>query len=483
MPFNISDPPSRDADFVQWFAESYSPTCPCDDCDRFRLTLELEFGEEFDASTHNINPVNTTTGTHEPCAVCGSSGGTHELSNGGYSCNRCWGVARIAYCGGCDTYYHVPEDADRAWQRGVRSGDNAPCETCVESGAVRSIVCESCDNLWARDDRDISVDGDPDICDECIARHYRGCSGCGVYYRRYVLMRSGSDQVCGECRDEGYERCLPCGGWRRLNTPLYDNSTCGCPSSGIWSYTYQPDTLKFRGKGNLYLGVELEVEARGDTLPSEGARQVAVDRIFYCKSDSSITEGFEVVTHPFTLEWALENAERFTDMLEYLRSHGFESDQTETCGMHVHMSGDAFDDDRLRNFIKLIYDNPSFTLLISERISLSNFERWAGIDREKEDYDDLDSMLLAKTGGADPGERHVAVYVAEHRDTIEVRVFGGTLQWRTFLKNLEFCVAAFEYSGAHKHNNISQDGFVAFVDKHAKRFPSLREFLVKKHIL
>ena len=54
---------------------------------------------------------------------------------------------------------------------------------------------------------------------------------------------------------------------------------------------------------NLHMGIELEVEndqeLAGDYLLSLGSSQ----EDFYLKSDGSIEDGFEIVSHPFTMEY------------------------------------------------------------------------------------------------------------------------------------------------------------------------------------
>jgi hypothetical protein len=62
----------------------------------------------------------------------------------------------------------------------------------------------------------------------------------------------------------------------------------------------------------------------------------------YLKGDGSLNDGFEIVTHPMTHDWAME---KFPwEMIEKLRRSGYRSWDTDTCGLHVHASRTSFVD-------------------------------------------------------------------------------------------------------------------------------------------
>ena len=82
------------------------------------------------------------------------------------------------------------------------------------------------------------------------------------------------------------------------------------PQVNILDYTIKPSPLfkvdlkkeKIK-RENLYFGVELEVENMENTISNNDMAERIIDYGVYCKSDSSISNGFEVVTHPFTWDW------------------------------------------------------------------------------------------------------------------------------------------------------------------------------------
>ena len=61
----------------------------------------------------------------------------------------------------------------------------------------------------------------------------------------------------------------------------------------------------------------------------------------YIKTDGSLDEGLELVTHPMTLEYHL-NEMPWAEVLRKAQSMGYLSHAAGTCGLHVHISRLAF---------------------------------------------------------------------------------------------------------------------------------------------
>ncbi len=61
----------------------------------------------------------------------------------------------------------------------------------------------------------------------------------------------------------------------------------------------------------------------------------------YCKHDGSLDDGFEIVTHPMTLEYH-RNSMPWDCMLNELRDMGYLSHKANTCGLHIHVNRSAF---------------------------------------------------------------------------------------------------------------------------------------------
>ena len=75
----------------------------------------------------------------------------------------------------------------------------------------------------------------------------------------------------------------------------------------INDYSYKPEPI-FYGENNRYYGIELEVDKGGKY--GDYAKMILDvanihDEHIYIKSDSSLDDGFEIVSHPMTLEYHL----------------------------------------------------------------------------------------------------------------------------------------------------------------------------------
>lgn len=216
----------------------------------------------------------------------------------------------------------------------------------------------------------------------------------------------------------------------------------------IHDYGYRPDPLFERGDRHgrfqipgrratapMYLGVEIEVEATRGAELDEGAETVPADR-YYCKHDGSLSNGFEIVSHPATWEWWRTADLDFTDSL---REQGFRSYNTDTCGMHVHVSRKVLSQLDVYKLLKFCKNAPGFLLKVSRR-KKANLQRWAAIGREGPEV----LVLKAKGDLESPACRYEALNVTG-RNTVEFRLFRGTLDKVAIKRNLAFVQALILY--------------------------------------
>ena len=185
----------------------------------------------------------------------------------------------------------------------------------------------------------------------------------------------------------------------------------------------------------MYLGVEIEVEATRGAELDEGAETATSER-FYCKHDGSLSNGFEIVSHPATWEWWRTADLDFTDEL---REQGFRSYNTETCGMHVHVSRNVLSQLDIYKLLKFCKNAPGFLLKVSRR-KKANLQRWAAIGREGPDV----LVLKAKGDHNSPACRYEALNVTGG-STVEFRLFRGTLDKHAIRRNLAFVQALILY--------------------------------------
>lgn len=365
------------------------------------------------------------------------------------SCNDCSGT--IALSDARNRYSHDWRVPYNEFINIIRVDGDARCEPCSdiyrqERGITDFFWCESCDSLW-HDDYGIHYNGDT-YCEGCHESNAYTCEDCGDD------CWSGDDHYC-QNDDDDYQE----------NSPIHN-------------YSYRPSPAFF-GKGKYYLGFELEVEARNSGR-HEGA-EMAQDLFgahVYLKDDGSLDDGFEIVTHPHTLT---EYQTNFNwGGLSKLKSQGLRSWNTRTCGLHVHVSRSAFAVDGVRlsyeqrilrrqahelRFMKLIYDNERQVCRIAGRSS-----------NHYATFGDKGKLVSKVKHGIQENGRYSAINT-ENDDTLEVRVFKGSLRPERVLSALEFVTASVEYTRDlpinGKNNALTWLRFTGYVAQHAETYPNL----------
>ena len=125
--------------------------------------------------------------------------------------------------------------------------------------------------------------------------------------------------------------------WRRtvLSKLLRKRKSYLC----IHDYSYKPDPI-FRGTGKRYFGIELEVDEGGkceeNAFKLLNLANMNCENI-YIKTDGFLDDGFEIVTHPMTLEYHLNNMP-WKELVKKALNLGYRSHNTLTSGLHIHIN-------------------------------------------------------------------------------------------------------------------------------------------------
>lgn len=291
------------------------------------------------------------------------------------------------------------------------------------------------------------------LCSSCLDNLTTICNCCGERIWRSDDEGDGSISLCSGCREYNYVTCEGCGCLIPNDEANYDDDYPYCnecyrklQECAIKSYNYKPEPI-FYGSGNLFYGVELEIDKGGERSDyAEAILNTANmhNEHLYAKHDGSINDGFELVSHPMTLDYHT-NHMNWQDVMKMASDLGYRSHQTQTCGLHIHVSRSAFGKDyttqedaisRIVHFVEMHWNE----LLKFSRRTEENINRWAsryGIS------------TTAKDTYKNAKEKHCGRYVAvnlENYATIEFRLFRGTLRYKTFLATLqlvdEICLLA-----------------------------------------
>ena len=361
-------------------------------------------------------------------------------------------------CNDCDTLYAITRYRDYRAQLPIHNNEFVDFEQI--EGEDR---CTNCANA---------------IYEQGGGRDYwRSCDACDDinFFDNMVSFERGV--YCEYCYDNNVYTCDECG------IQYWDGNGHECEEdeSIIHSYSYRPSPYFF-GKGQYYLGFELEVEARNSSR-YEGASMVQdiLGSRAYMKDDGSLSDGFEIVTHPHTL--SDYQTEFNWEFIPKLKREGFRSWNTDTCGLHVHVSRTAFgtgetpwgraDRDQLilkrqaheLRFMKLIYDNQRQV----ERIAGRSGNQYAT-------FQDKGKLVPKVKYGNQSSGRYSAINT-ENDATLEVRVFKGSLRKERVMSALEFVAASVEYTRDLKvtANNqaLSWLRFTAYVSQNMETYPNL----------
>jgi hypothetical protein len=243
----------------------------------------------------------------------------------------------------------------------------------------------------------------------------------------------------------------------------------------IKHYSYRPDKFNHFGgdpRKDLLLGIELEVErtfredgnefSRHEWSPldedpvltkierenDEHAGEVlkilnASQEHVYIKKSFLVDDGFKIVSHPATLDYHLSSIE-WNCAFEYLVENGYYSAMSLVCGLYIHIN---------KNYLG---DTPE-EMILTERRLLYFFERhWdklvAMSRREKEEIYEYcarrghtDIIKAIKDAADENGELRSYAISFNKKHSVEVRLFKGTLTYRTFVATLTLVAMIAEY--------------------------------------
>ena len=294
--------------------------------------------------------------------------------------------------------------------------------------------------------------GNRDLCHSCYSTVVHYCDECRESFDRatYPLQTVSdptgwqtSQDLCEPCHDEVAVHCDDC-----CEYHFIDNGPCNQSMHGLEDYSYKPEPI-FHGddRKHRHFGVEIEMESE------HGRGQEALDNFrdtfrhaeFYYKGDGSLysEDAIEMVSHPRTLDSWHEILPRLRDSMQYARDVGMRSWNTSTCGIHIHIDSRAFGDSsaHLYRFAQFIYRNEAAMSRLAGRgdVDYSHcFDHW-----DRKAY--LADNVKRHKRGRSAGDRYMWINL-QNRNTVEIRMFRGSLKPERLLANIEFLHALIEYT-------------------------------------
>lgn len=375
------------------------------------------------------------------CHACGKSfpmAQLHDHRNNMF-CEDCLENMGLGRCNDCREWV---EESNAHFT----SDDEIICDTCYENSYF---TCERCSNVHHNDDL-IYTAYDYSICSGCYDRHYFTCESCGeVYHSNDCYTDDDTEQrYCESCYDNLGRTCDSCG--RRCPrdemTHLRNvGDVCSRCSSGmpIHHYGFKPDPIFFPPKKivqetenyypchptQVYMGIELEIHCQNimDSLNVFNDRDK--ERL-YCKEDGSVRHGFEIVSHPMTLEGHREFD--WVDFCQRMYDSGAKGN-LDNHGIHIHISKTYMSE------------------VIKRRISwfmCHHFDEVAELTRRESVYcqgADADEIIerIKKKHRVEGSRSEILYWGPEH--TVEFRLPLSSLRGETVMATFELCDAVVNF--------------------------------------
>ena len=350
------------------------------------------------------------------------------------------------------------------------------CPDCVEAYAT---TCDRCGELIdARYQYPVTVvnswnsQHEETWCWDCATSHAVQCDECGEWYAdsrgveisTYGTWSGDEITLCENCRDN-YYICDDCGQLIHPDDATYcESDDCTyCPDcyerhdgEDLHAYHHTGGELFWTADGEavpvwrlsddlgsrLYMGIELETDDNDDAVSLARDITSAYDSDYVeCKHDGSLYHnGVEIVSQPMEAGYHLTSG-MWEDIAQIVRAHGGSSHEAGTCGLHIHLSRRALNGDgavyRLdRMFHRFAAQMINFSRRTSGQMT------WCEID------DDTDLNFITDAGKRrdtwKSKKRWSGRYVAindTNANTVEIRLWRGTLNMETFRATVEFTYA------------------------------------------
>lgn len=370
------------------------------------------------------------------------------------------------------------EDEFNIESEGGHTNSGAACSSCIQ-------FCERCEEAGVESDSWYEVDNS-NWCENCWENDAFTCERCE---NSFNANRTDSTYIynigtwCNYCADEDASYCDNCDEYYITERGCISDN-CSSPS-GVRSYTYKPNpTFHGQEPNDLYMGFELEMSFGEDsehmdnmTLGANASNDLQKDKVLYLKNDGSIEGyGFELVTHPHTLE-VYETSHKLWNYIELLRkSYDARSWDTSTCGLHVHVSRAAFKSGaHTHRFLTLIYKNPKEMMKLAGRRN-NRYAQFGDVYKPDE-WGVPRFDLTQKIHTPYHTERYAAVNTINDA-TLELRFFKGTMAKSGIMSALELTHAATEYTRDLSVSDVRMgaltwEWFASWVEARNGRYPNL----------
>ena len=348
-------------------------------------------------------------------------------------------------------------------------GDSV-CNDCEE----HTFVCDDCDERFHNDDsnRVYSDNGPRTVCDGC-RESYIYCEFCHEYnHEEDTYWTDHERAICNGCVSDCETICCENCDMYVEDSDGYCNSCghCNGDSHLIKSYDYRPN-FQFFGKAtktNPFIGFEIEIESTANKTDLAETCAAHFEDC-YLKHDGSLNDGFEVVSMPKTIQEHYKAG--YHVAMKKAIEDGGRSHNTSSCGIHFHLDNSNMSDAHKVRFGMFFAVCRAPLEVFARRSS----DRWCAFK---------DKGLRYREYAQSEG-RYEAVNW-ENRNTVEVRIFKGTLKYSTFIASMELCHAVYNFTREKQAFSSRLDDLIVFkrffkwVKKRSDRYSHLIKYIESK---
>lgn len=245
-------------------------------------------------------------------------------------------------------------------------------------------------------------------------------------------------------------------------------------------------------KPRVLLGLELEVEVNTSCNRNDKAEEVkdlinhyqdanGKKYLYSClEDDRSLNYGFEIVTAWTGLDVHEKMLKHFTEN----NVGGLKSHNTSTCGLHVHICKSDMTTLHASKMVLFINDENNRELI--QAIARRNSYDYCKLKNKKDDKAWLKNSLSSNQKRNQLRHLNMDRYEAlnfQNDNTIEFRLFKGSLIFTTIMACLEFTYATWFFCKDTSVNQLDTSHFLDFICKpeNLRDTKHLREFLAKKN--
>lgn len=291
------------------------------------------------------------------------------------------------------------------------------CQNCV-------CTCDVCGRYIRNDDSYRTVDSDYDYCHDCFISETYRCSDCGERFRYEDDLHEVDDGwYCNDCYPD--------------HKPI------------IASYHSMKDygDIVFYGDADrrnvLHIGFELETDSdhRVDRQRiADGVKDILGDFV-NLENDGSLNYGFEIISHPATLNYHLSMMPQYRETFQYLNDNDMKGHDISTTGMHYHLDRRYFGSKEDSSIAKLLFLFEKFNkeLKIFSRRTDAQCADWCR--SRKQNYNGkagwIKQAVIESKGYLSYQQRYYSVNLT-NPNTIEIRLWKSTLNPQTFEATLRF---------------------------------------------